>query len=547
MSTSRNLQETAPPPDGVPKSEGTVIHAGRAISVVFYVTVAARLLSIVSQVLTASAFGVGPTMDAYTVALIVPTTISGILATAVGAALIPVFVDYRENKGEAESMRLLWAAMTLGTLIALVVTVALVAVAPLVVTVFARQMDAPTQTLAVILLRFLMPVLLLQVLVTLVGSVLNAYGRFAVPALAPVTITLSTIAFLLFARSWGIYALGWATIVGYSLNFLLLVVTYRRMGLRFHFDLSWRHPGIQRIAALSTPALIGALLVHGNILVDQFMSSLLPPGSIASLSYAIKLVETPSGIFYTALSTALLPIFALQVARREFTLLTTTFRQVVIFSAIILLPAGALLSSLSRPVVEIFYHHGNFNAQAVDVVASGVMFLAPSIFILTYGFINGRIYNALQDNRTLRNVAVLSLVLNAVFDYLLMQIWGVAGIAFSTTLTYLVAALTLLLILNKRLQGLRLPQLGLSLGKTAVAAAFLWLTCALLARLPQVAALPPLVQALLLSAAGLVIYAALLLVLRVPEVSLLWAILRSRLPWGRARQDLYRSQMSVNP
>lgn len=535
MSTSTNLKEAVPPPNGAPKSLGTVIHAGRAISVVFYVTVAARLLSIVSQVLTASAFGAGSTMDAYTVALIVPTTISGILTTAVGAALIPVFVDYRENKGDAESMRLLWAAMTLGTLIALVVTVALVAAAPLVVTVFARQMDAPTQELAVILLRFLMPVLLLQVLVTLVGSVLNAYGRFALPSLAPVTITVSTIAFLLFAPSWGIYALGWATIVGYSLNFLLLVVAYLRMGLRFHFDFSWRHPGIQRIAALSTPMLIGALMVNGNNLVDQFMASLLPPGSIASLSYAMKLVDTPSGIFYTALSTALLPIFALQVARREFTLLTTTFRQAVIFSAIILLPAGALLSSLSRPVVEIFYYHGNFSAQATNVVASAVMFLAPNIFIVTYGFINGRMYNALQDNRTLRNIAVLSLVLNAVFDYLLMQVWGVAGIAFSTTLTYLIGALTLLLILNKRLQGLRLPQLCLSLGKTAVAAAFLWLTCALLAMLPQVAALPLMVQIVLLSAAGLVVYAALLLALRVPEVSLFWAILCSRLPWGRAQ------------
>lgn len=533
MSTSISL-ETAPPPGGAPKSQGAVIHAGRAISVVFYVTIAARLLSIVSQVLTASVFGVGQIMDAYTVALIVPTTISGILTTAVGAALIPVFVDYRENKSEAESMRLLWVATTMGALIALVVTMAMIAGAPLVVSVFARQMDAPTQTLAVILLRFLMPVLLLQVLVTLFGSVLNAYGRFAVPSLAPVTITLSIIAFLLFAPSWGIYALGWGTIVGYSLNLLLLVVAYLRMGLRFHFDFSWRHPGIQRIAALSTPMLIGALLVNGNNLIDQFMASLLPPGSIASLSYAIKLVETPSGIFYTALSTALLPIFALQVARREFALLTTTFRQVVIFSAIILLPAGALLSSLSRPVVEIFYHHGNFSAQATDVVASAVMFLAPNIFFVTYGFINGRMFNALQDNRTLRNVAALSLVLNAALDYLLMQIWGVAGIAFSTTLTYLVAALTLLLILNRRLLGLRLPQLGLSLGKIAVATSILWLTCSLLAMLPQVAALPLLVQVVLLSAAGLVIYAALLLVLRVPEVSQLWAILCSRLPRGAA-------------
>lgn len=116
-----------------------MIHVGRAISVVFYVTVAARLLSIVSQVLTASVFGAGPTMDAYTVALIVPTSIFGILTAAVGAALIPVFLDYPENKGGAESMRLLWAAMTLGTLIALGVMVALAAGAPLVATVFAAR------------------------------------------------------------------------------------------------------------------------------------------------------------------------------------------------------------------------------------------------------------------------------------------------------------------------------------------------------------------------------------------------------------------------
>ena len=146
MSTSTHLEETASPRYGAPKSRGTVIHAGRAIAVVFYVTVAARLLSIVSQVLTASAFGAGPNMDAYTVALIVPTTISGILTAAVGAALIPVFVDYRENKGEAESMRLLWAAMTLGMLIALAVTVALVAGAPVVAlesTVIAHGLPRP--------------------------------------------------------------------------------------------------------------------------------------------------------------------------------------------------------------------------------------------------------------------------------------------------------------------------------------------------------------------------------------------------------------------
>lgn len=516
-----------------PERRGKAIRTGRAISVVFFVTLAARLLSIASQVLTAAAFGVGRDMDAFTLASIVPTIIAGILTVAVGAALIPVFMDYRENKGEAESTRLLWIATTLGTAIALAVTLLLIAGSPLLVALFGKQMNAPTQSLALALLRFLMPTLLLQALVILLGAVLNAYGRFAVPAVAPVTVTLSTIGFLVFARSWGIYALLWATIVGYVLNLLILIVAYLRLGLRFRLALDWRHPGIRRIAALSTPALIAALLVNGNNLVDQFMASLLPPGSLASLSYAIKLVDTPSQFFYTALATALLPVFSLQVARREFALLSTTFRQVVIFAAIILLPAGALLGVLARPVVEVFYRHGNFSAHATDVVSAGVMFLAPGIFLVTYSFVNARMYNALQDNRTLRNVAVLSLVLNAVLDYGLMQIWGVAGITLSTTATYVVVLLVLISILNKKVHGLNLPQLGMAFGKAALAAALMWLVLALLGNLPWLAGLAPFLEVCMLSAVGVLFYIALLYALRVPELGTLWEMAWRRLPFKR--------------
>lgn len=534
MGISTNLEETIPLAEEPPERRGKAIRTGRAISVVFFVTLAARLLSIASQVLTAAAFGVGRDMDAFTLASIVPTIIAGILSVAVGAALIPVFVDYRENKGETESTRLLWIAITLGTAIALAVTLLLIAGAPLLVALFGKQMNAPTQSLALALLRFLMPTLLLQALVILLGAVLNAYGRFAVPAVAPVTVTLSTIGFLVFARSWGIYALLWATIVGYVLNLLILIVSYLRLGLRFRLAFDWRHPGIRRIAALSTPALIAALLVNGNNLIDQFMASLLPPGSLASLSYAIKLVDTPSQFFYTALATALLPVFSLQVARREFALLSTTFRQVVIFAAILLLPAGALLGVLARPVVEVFYHHGNFSAHATDVVSAGVMFLAPGIFLVTYSFVNARMYNALQDNRTLRNVAVLSLVLNAVLDYGLMQIWGVAGITLSTTATYMLVLLVLISILNKKVQGLNLPQLGMSFGKAVLAAALLWLVLALLGNVPALAGLAPVLQVCVLSAVGVLLYAALLWALRVPELGLLWGMVRSRLPRGRS-------------
>ena len=534
MSTSADLEAKQKAAVGPPQGKGAAIGTGRAISIVFFVSIAARLLTVVSQILTASVFGTSRLMDAYVLALIIPTTLAGVLSVAVGAAVIPIFIDYRENRGEEEALRILWSATWLGTLVALILTGAMIATAPLLITLFAHHEDATTQSLAITLLRFLMPIMLLQGLITLFGALLNAYGRFVASSLLPATNAIGIIAFLVvFSHSWGIYALGWGTLAGYALNLLLLMVFCLRARLPIRPAFDWRHPAIRRIAVIATPALLGSTLAHVNILVDQAMAALLPPGGVSGLNYAVKLVDTPTQFFYMALSTALLPVFAMQVARRELVPLRDTFRQVVIYAAIILLPAGVLLSVLARPVVEILYQRGKFNDGSTDVVAGAMLLLAPGMFFVTYAFINARVYQALQDNWTLCYVAVLSLVLNGALDYLLMQIWGVAGIAFSTTLTYLISAIALIFILDRKLRGLRLPQLGLSVGKVAGAAALMWLGCWFLGKVSLIDRIPLLAQICLIGAAGVLFYLLLLWGLRVREVRELWAMMRHRLPLRR--------------
>ncbi|HLW01568.1 MAG TPA: murein biosynthesis integral membrane protein MurJ [Ktedonobacterales bacterium] len=535
MGTSTNLEESIPLAGKPARGRGKDIHTGRAVSVVFILNTVGRLFSIVSQVLTASAYGTSTAMDAFTVALVAPTTISLILTTAIGAAFIPVFIEYRENKGEEAALRLFWVATTLGMLLGIIINVVLIAGAPLLITLFGSQMDASTQALAVVLLRFLIPIILMQWLGTLLQSILNSYGRFAATALSSTAITFSRIAFLLvLVKAWGIYALEWSTLLGYALNLLILILAFMRLGMPFRLSFNWRHPALRQIVALASPAFIAALLVNGNSLVDQFMASLLPPGSLSSLGYALRLVDVPSQLFYVTLSMVLLPVFSLQAARREVTLLRDTFSRSVIFTAIALLPASALFGSLARPVVNLFYQYGSFDARDTDVVAGAIMFLAPMVFLITWSFVNARMCNALQNNRALQNVAILSLVANAALDYVLMQIWGIAGITFSTTLTYLVGQIVLVLIVKRRLPELNLRHLSLSLGKVVLASALVWVVCALLVNLPMIEHLAPLLQVGLLGALGLLIALPLLWVLRIPEMNLLWSTVRSRLPLKRA-------------
>ncbi len=547
MSTSTNLEESLPLAEEPAKRQGKAIHAGRAVSVVFILNVVARLFSIVSQVLTAAAYGTSPAMDAFTVALVAPTTISLILTTAIGAAFIPVFVDYRENKGEDAARRLFWVATTLGMLLGAIITGILIAGAPLLITLFGSQMDASTRALGIILLRFLMPIILMQWLGTLVSSILNSYGRFVATSLSSAAITFSRIAFLLaLVRAWGIYALEWSTLLGYGLNLLILIVAFMRLGMPFRLSFNWRHPGIRQIALLASPAFIAALLVNGNSLVDQFMASLLPPGSLSSLGYALRLVDVPSQLFYVTLSTVLLPVFSLQAARKEVTLLRETFSRSIVFTAIALLPASALFGALAHPLVQAFYQYGSFDARATDLVSTAIAFLAPMVFLITWSFINARMCNALQNNRALQNVAILSLIANAALDYLLMQIWGIAGITFSTTLTYLIGQTVLVLIVKQRLPGLNLRHLSLSLAKVTLASALVWLACALLTHLPVIAHLSPIIQVALLGTLGALLALPLLWVLRIPEMSLLWETVRSRLPLKRAPQAALEGEEQSN-
>jgi putative peptidoglycan lipid II flippase len=535
MSTPTDLAEQSPAPGDAPAGRKTpAIKMGQAISVVFFVSVGVRVLSLVSQSLIAAVFGTGKEMDAYVLALIAPSTLAGILTTAVGAAIIPVFIEYREKHSEQEAMHVLWAALTLGTLLTLVLTGIIIAGAPLLILLLGHAIDPQTRDLATILLRFLMPIVLLQGLVTAFGAILNAYGRFASSALLPGSIAVCTIGFLVFAHAWGIYALAWGTLVGYVVNLLLLCLDYLRLGLRFRPLLDWRHSGVRRIAELSTPAMIGVLLLNINILVDQSMAALLPAGNLSAMNFAVKLVDIPSQFFYLALSSALLPVFSMHVARGELAQLRATFKQITIYTGIVLLPAGALLGVLARLVVQLLFERGHFGAFSTNLVTAAVIFLAPSIFLVTCGYINGRMYNALQENKILRNVSLASVFFNAVLDYVLMQFWGIAGITFSTTLTNLISTVVIWVILRRKLPGIELGHMGWSLGKAAFAAGVMWLGCALLQQVPFFARLPVLVEIAAIALIGLLIYLVVLWGVRVPEVADLWSLVRSRLPLKRS-------------
>ena len=173
--------------------EGRVArHAG----VVGAATLLSRVLGLVREQVMATLFGAGFATDAFNVAFRIPNLLRDLFAEgAMSSAFVPTFTEVRKNQGEEEA----WALgrqlmMTLLSVLAVVCLVGWVAT-PWIVSLFAPGFAAvPGKVgLTVTLTRIMLPFLPAVALAAAAMGMLNARGRFAVPALAPAWLNVAMV------------------------------------------------------------------------------------------------------------------------------------------------------------------------------------------------------------------------------------------------------------------------------------------------------------------------------------------------------------------
>jgi len=486
-------------------------------------TLLGRAIGFLKEVLVTRQYGTSWEMDAFVIALIFPTLLAQLAGGAIQVSLVPVYIEWRLRKGEDKATKLLSTTITSAAFLFAILTLFLYLVAPRVVPWLGLGFNSATRLLSIQLARLMAPLLLLQAAIVVLVAVLNAHQIFALPSLAPIVISITIMSFLVFGGSMGISALAWGTLFGFLACLFILSYGLIREGIRYRPRLDFKDLGVQRVAALSWPMFLGSALAHANIYVDQAMASWLKTGSVAALNYANKLFEIPSQIFIVALSTAVFPFFSQQTAEGDFAGLRDSFMKSVRMAAFILLPLSALMVALAHPLVKVLFQRGAFDEQATLMTSQALAFYALGIFPLAYAFINGRAFIALQDTRTLRNVALLNLFLNAGLNLIFMQFWAHAGIALSTSVTYVISGL---ILYRKLARKWKVHYATTGLGKSFCKMMFTAILCAIGSAatygIINRVAWSPVVGILTAVVVGGILYYASARGLQIEELSLVW-------------------------
>ena len=420
----------------------------RSSLVVGTMTMLSRVLGLVRDVVIAGYFGSSAAADAFFVAFKIPNFLRRLFAEgAFAQAFVPVLSEYRTQRKFPEVRELV--SRVSGTLAAtlFMVTVLGVLAAPILIRVFAPGfVDEPEKlALAGDMLRITFPYLLLISLTALAGSILNSYGRFAVPAITPVLLNLCLIGSTLLLTPYfdqPVMALAWGVAIAGISQLLLQIPFLWQIRLLPLPKWGSEHDGTRRILTLMIPALFGVSVSQINLLLDTVLASFLETGSVSWLYYSDRLSELPLGVFGIAISTVILPSLSRKHAEDSTDYFSKTIDWALRLVLLIAIPSAVALFLLAGPLIATLFDYGEM--QNRDVLMAAMSLQAYSLGLVAFMLIKVLApgYFSRQDTKTPVRIAIKAMIANMVLNLILVFPLQHVGLALATTLSaYLNAGL----------------------------------------------------------------------------------------------------------
>ncbi|MEH1770974.1 MAG: murein biosynthesis integral membrane protein MurJ [Nostoc sp.] len=426
---------------------------GAAITVAIG-TALVKGVAVVKELVVACKFGTGDALDAFLIALLVPSFIVNVVANSFNAALIPTYIRVREQEGQKAAQKLfsgiiVWSLTLLG-----ITTILMIVGAPLYLPLIATGFSSEKLNLTMKMLYTMAPIVLLSGIITIWSSVLNAGEKFVLAALSPASTSIITISFLLAFSSLGSFALVAGLVGGAVLEILLLGVALHRQGISLRPKWYGFDPHLREVAGQYIPMIAGSFLMCSTGLVDQSMAAMLSPGSVAALNYGNRVIALPITLASTALSAAVIPYFSKMVAHQDWKSIRHTLRHYLKIIFIVTVPVSLLFIIFSEQIVELLFQRGSFTANDTHLVSNIQFYFAFQIPFYVANILVVRLISAMRLNQILMQVSGVNFIINIVLNYLFIQWMGISGIALSTSCVYLFCFLHIFIRAKIRLKNI---------------------------------------------------------------------------------------------
>jgi putative peptidoglycan lipid II flippase len=444
-------------------------HLARAGLIVSAAFLTSRILGWVRTVVIVRNGGSLAELDAFFAAFRIPDLIFQLVAAgALSSALIPIVSGLFATDEPARAWRVVSTVTNIVMGALLVLGLIVLVAAPAIVELITPGFDAAQTAKTVELTRIMMLSPVFLALGSVATSVLNAGGRFAASAIAPISYNLAIIgAALLLAPSMGVDGLAIGVVAGSLCHLLVQVRPLARLGFRYAPRVDVGDDLARKALTLMVPRAIGLGASQITFVVVTSLATLQGPGAVTSFNVAFTLLQIPIGVIGVPLGIVVLPSLSRVAAigrELEFVAMLTRALRLLVY---VMIPIGALFAIVRVPTISLLFDDGSYGRAALDVTATTLLAFLVGLAAHSLIAVLARAFYARQDTLTPVLAAVGSVVINVTLAILLVEPLGLPGVALAIAIAAWIEAIALIVVLTRRVPPFR-PSALLGVGLASV-------------------------------------------------------------------------------
>ena len=399
-------------------------------------TLMSRVLGFVRDAMILAFLGTGPLYQAYVVAFRLPNMFRRFFAEgAFNMAFVPMFSKKLENGEEAKR----FAEDALAGLASVLIALTLLAQAAmpwLILGLASGFAGKPQFDLAVEFGRIAFPYILFISLAALLSGVLNATGRFAAAAAAPVLLNVLLVGAMVAAHLLGAdvaRALIWAIPVAGVAQLALVWIAASRAGFALRPRRPRLTPELKRLVKIAVPAALAGGVVQINLLVGQQVASHFDT-AVGWLYAADRLYQLPLGVVGIAIGVVLLPDLSRRLAAEDMTGSRAALSRAGEISLALTIPCAVALVAIPLPLVSVLFERGATTAADSAGIAQAVAIYGLGLPAFVLQKIYQPLFFAREDTRSPFRYALAAMGVNAAIAIGLAPVIGWTAPAWATTI-----------------------------------------------------------------------------------------------------------------
>ena len=399
------------------------------------VTLVSRVLGLLRDTLIAYTLGAQGLSDVFLAAFRLPNLFRTYFAEgALSSSFVPLYSQKLSEQDAPEK----FASQIFSSLLIFLLAFCLIMVifTPQILGVFTPGflLSSCKFNLAVELSRIMMIYLFCMSLSSVVGGVLQAHNNFFVTAVSPVLLNCCVIISALIPHS-GVPVYYFSVAVSLSgvlqLILTLYVATHKGIGIKFAFPTldDDMKVFLKRAMMSALSGCITQISVWLNVLFASFI-----PGAISYIYYADRLNQLPQALVGISMSTVLLPVVS-KLAREGGTQRMIEMQNNALdLGMTLIVPAAAALVAIPDAILLSLLNYGQFDYWAIGNTIPVLAALATSLpsFVVTKILL--LFFYARGEFKIPAFFSFISLVVNALLNYILMKFIGYVGIAIASSI-----------------------------------------------------------------------------------------------------------------